>query len=88
MHQNNVPDHLAVVSAAASGRLRVGRRGPGLVNGGLEAPDVLHGQVVALPGTRLHILVQGSEDLRIEDLKSPYPVHHPLELLERQYGCE
>ena len=43
----------------------------------LEASDVFDGQIVRV--ARLHVFVQGSEDLSVEDLELADSVDHPLE---------
>ena len=55
------------------------------MDGGLEAAHVLDRQVFGRVGrARLHVLVQGGEDLGVEDLEAPDPVHHAFQLLERK----
>ena len=50
--------------------------------GWLEAPDMFDRHVFSLAVAGLKILAQGGEDLRIENLESPYSIHHSLELLK------
>lgn len=56
------------------------RLGQGLMYGWLEAPDMFDRHVFSLAVAGLKILAQGREDLRIENLESPYSIHHSLEL--------
>ena len=44
---------------------------------------MLDGQVLCrVRRARLHVLVQGGEYLRVEDLEAPDPVHHAFQLLK------
>lgn len=51
----------------------------GLVNGRLEAPHVLHREVVWVTG--LEVLVEDCKDLRVEHLEPSDAVNHSLQLL-------
>ena len=57
--------------------------GKGLVDGRLEASDVLDGNVLRVGTARPHILVQCGENLRVEHLEPPNTVHHSLQLLQK-----
>ena len=52
-----------------------------LVYGGLEAPDVFHGEVVSVAG--LEVLVENGKDLVVEDLELTDAVDHLLEGLKQ-----
>ena len=56
--------------------------GEGVVDGGLEAADVLHRQVVRVP--RLQVLVEHRKDLVVENLELTDSVDHLLERLQRK----
>ena len=59
----------------------VGKR---LVNGWLEATDVLDRHVFRVRAARPNVLVESGENLRVQDLKPPDSIHHPLQLLARE----
>lgn len=73
----------ALLLSTSSVQVAASAAGEGLVDGWLEASDVLHWQV--LPISRLQVLVQDGKDLIVEDLELADSVHH---LLQRLKGNE
>jgi len=57
----------------------------GLMNGRLEATNVLNWGIFRFcRRARPQVLVQRCEDLRVQHLKAPNAIDHPLELLRKR----